>query len=276
MTDRYAVIGNPVAHSKSPLIHARFARDTGQDIAYEAVFSALDDFERVVERFRAAGGRGMNVTLPFKHRAFALCSVHSERAQHARAVNTLVLEPDAIRGDNTDGVGLVRDLAVNLGCALSGKRILLMGAGGASYGVCGPLLDEGPAALVVANRTVSKAVELCEHFRRVYGRAAALLAPAGYDALGGRAFDVVINATSAGLAGDMPALPGSVFAEGALGYEMLYGRTTPFMTLAARAGAECADGLGMLVEQAAESFFVWRGVRPQTRGVIAALRAGRS
>src|SRR5687767_9418681 len=172
MTDRYAVIGNPVAHSKSPAIHAQFARDTGQDMSYEAVLAPLDGFEGEVARFRGAGGCGLNVTLPFKHRAFALCRTVSPRAAHARAVNTLVLGTDGVRGDNTDGVGLVRDLTVNLGHMLAGKRVLLMGAGGASYGVAGPLLDERPATLVVANRTLSKAVELCEHFRQIHAQAA--------------------------------------------------------------------------------------------------------
>jgi len=272
MTDRYAVVGNPVAHSKSPAIHARFARETGQDMSYVAVFAALDGFEAEVARFRGEGGCGMNVTLPFKHRAFALCNTLSERAAHARAVNTLVLGPDAIRGDNTDGVGLVRDLTVNLGHALEGRRVLLMGAGGASYGVAGPLLDGHPAELVIANRTVSKAVELCEHFRRIHTHAAPLAA-AGYEALGGRAFDLVINATSASLVGDMPVLPPTLFAPGAFAYDMVYGRVTPFMAFAVDAGVDCADGLGMLVEQAAESFHVWRGVRPDTQSVIAQLRA---
>ena len=272
MTDRYAVIGNPVAHSKSPAIHARFARDTGQDMSYEALYAELDEFEAVVERFRHDGGAGLNVTLPFKHRAFALCEGTTERAAHARAVNTLVLEARSVRGDNTDGVGLVRDLTVNLGRPIAGERVLLMGAGGASYGVCGPLLDERPAALVVANRTVSKAVELCEHFQGIHPHPGPLAAT-GYDALAGRAFDIVVNATSAGLAGDMPALPDTVFAPGAFAYDMVYGRVTPFIELARSRDVECADGLGMLVEQAAESFYVWRGVRPDTRSVIAGLRS---
>ena len=272
MSDKYAVIGNPVAHSKSPLIHAEFARQTRQDIVYSAIFASEDAFEAVVQHFRDEGGRGLNVTLPFKHRAFALAGDRTDRAQHALAVNTLSFEPGAIRGDNTDGAGLVRDLVMNLGFALRGRSILLMGAGGASYGVAGPLLDEAPAALVVANRTLEKAVALCRHFEDVRTDARVLSAR-GYGNLRGDRFDLVINATSAGLAGDMPALPDGVFAPGALAYDMVYGRATPFLAFAGAAGARTADGLGMLVEQAAESFHVWRGVRPATGAVIDKLRA---
>lgn len=271
MPDKYAVIGNPVAHSKSPVIHAAFARETGQDMTYGAIFAELDRFEAEVEDFARAGGRGLNVTLPFKQRAYALAARRTARAEQARAVNTLFFEAEGVAGDNTDGVGLVRDLTANLECALRDRRVLLMGAGGASYGVCGPLLDHHPASLVVVNRTKDKAVALCTHFAAVHDRAQ-VIAAAAYDELGARGFDVVINATSAGLSGDMPALPPSVFAPGALAYDMLYGRTTPFMALAAASGARVADGLGMLVEQAAESFHVWRGVRPETAPVIAMLR----
>ena len=270
MPDRYAVIGNPVAHSKSPLIHAEFARETGQDMTYERIHAEIPQFEAEVERFRAAGGRGLNVTLPFKHRAYALALKRTLRAEEARAVNTLVLGADGIAGDNTDGAGLTRDLVHNLGCALRGRRVLLMGAGGASYGACGALLAHGPARLVVANRSVDKAVTLCSHFR-AHENAAALSA-SSYPALAGNQFDVVINATSAGLTGEMPALPPDVFATGATAYEMVYGTTTPFMAYAQTCGAQVSDGLGMLVEQAAESFHLWRGVRPDTQSVIALLR----
>jgi shikimate dehydrogenase len=270
MPDKYAVIGNPIAHSKSPLIHAEFARETGQDMTYEAIFAALPDFEAEVLRFREAGGRGLNVTLPFKHRAYALAGERTPRAEQALAVNTLVFDGDSVSGDNTDGVGLVRDLTANLRCALRGRRILLMGAGGASYGACGPLLEQGPARLTIANRSVAKAVALCERYAS-HENAAALSA-SSYDALKGSQFDVVVNATSAGLAGAMPALPPRLFAGGALAYDMLYGTTTPFMSFAAAEGARVADGLGMLVEQAAESFHLWRGVRPDTAPVIAILR----
>ena len=273
MPDRYAVIGNPVAHSKSPVIHAAFARETGQDLSYTTILSATDAFEGEVERFRAAGGLGLNVTLPFKHRAFAIAEERSERATQALAVNTLAFGKRSVFGDNTDGVGLVRDLTGNLRCVLRDRRILLMGAGGAAYGVCGPLLDEAPATLVVANRTREKAVTLRDHFRKLHNRAG-MLSACSYQELSGLSFHVVINATSAGLADTMPPLPPDVFAPDALAYEMLYGRSTPFLDFAMAHGVRAADGLGMLVEQAAESFHIWRGVRPQTAPVIAMLRAG--
>jgi len=270
MADKYAVIGNPVAHSKSPLIHAEFARQTRQDLSYIAIPASEEDFELTVERFESAGGRGMNVTLPFKHRAFRLARERSSRAEDALAVNTLAFIDGAVFGDNTDGVGLVRDLTENLAQPLRGQRILLMGAGGASFGVCGPLLDEGPDALVIANRTVDKAVALCERFRRhAHG---ARLSAAGYQDLVPMRFDIVVNATSASLSGEMPALPEALFAPGGLAYDMVYGKLTPFLEFAQTRGAQSSDGLGMLVEQAAESFFLWRGVRPQTRPVIDLLR----
>jgi shikimate dehydrogenase len=269
MTDRYAVIGNPVAHSQSPRIHAEFARQTGEDIVYGKLHAELPDFEAAVQRFRDEGGRGLNVTVPFKHRAYALASRRSDRAAQAGAVNTLSFEADVL-GDNTDGVGLVRDLVANLDCEIAGRRVLLLGAGGASYGVCGPLLDEKPATLAIANRTRGKAVALAQRFASTY--ASAQVTGAGYDEIGGGVFDVVINATSAGLAGEMPPLHARVFAPGALAYDMVYGRLTPFLEFAAKAGARTADGLGMLVEQAAEAFTLWRRVRPQTAPVIKRLR----
>jgi shikimate dehydrogenase len=266
MADRYAVIGNPVAHSKSPWIHAQFARATGQDLEYGRIEAPRDGFARAMEEFRAAGGRGANVTLPFKEEAFRYCSQPSRRAEAARAVNTLLFDDGAVRGDNTDGVGLVRDLAVTLGYRIEGARVLLMGAGGAAQGVLQPLLEAGVAFLVIANRTVARAERLA---RRFPGTSAS-----GYEALAGQAFDLVINSTSAGLAGEMPVLPRDVFRPGALAYEMVYGRETPFLAFARAAGARVSDGLGMLVEQAAESFFLWRGVRPETRDVLEALRRG--
>jgi shikimate dehydrogenase len=264
MADRYAVIGNPVAHSKSPWIHAQFARATGEDIEYGRIEAPLDGFARAVEAFRARGGRGLNVTLPFKGEAFRFCAATSERAAAAQAVNTLVLDRGRPWGDNTDGVGLVRDLSVNLGRRLAGAHILLMGAGGAAQGVIGPLAQAGAGAIVIANRTVPRAQALAA---RVPGATAC-----GYEALAGRSFDLVVNATSAGLAGELPPLPPGLFRPGALAYEMVYGRVTPFMAMARAAGAQVSDGLGMLVEQAAESFLVWRGLRPQTADVLAALR----
>ena len=272
MPDQYAVVGNPVAHSKSPLIHTEFARQTGQDVSYLAIYSRPDEFEAVVERFRVDGGRGMNVTLPFKHRAYALAQDRTQRAAQAQAVNTLTFTAGRIAGDNTDGIGLVRDITVNLAYSLRARRVLLMGAGGASYGVCGPLLDEAPATLTVANRTVAKAVALCANFKRIHERGRAI-AGVGYADLAGSEFDLVVNATSAGLDDAMPPLPAGVFAPHALAYDMVYGKATPFLELARREGARAADGAGMLVEQAAESFYVWRGVRPDTAPVIAQLRA---
>ena len=267
MTDAYAVFGNPIAHSKSPLIHTAFARQTGQDLVYTARLAPLDGFNGAIEAFRSEGGRGANVTVPFKEQAFALATRRTPRAEAAGAVNTLRFEADGILGDNTDGAGLVRDLTANLGFDPAGKRILLMGAGGAARGVILPLLEGAPASLYIANRTPEKA----ETLARVFG--AGQVAGGGYADLP-TSFDLVINATSASLAGDMPPLPDAVFAEDTLAYDMMYGKDTPFLAFARARGARVSDGLGMLVEQAAESFLLWRGVRPQTGPVIAMLRAG--
>jgi shikimate dehydrogenase len=271
MSDHYAVIGNPIAHSKSPAIHTAFARQTSQDIDYKHIFCEIGAFFQTVQAFRAAGGRGLNVTVPFKHEAFELATRRSARAEQAGAVNTLTFDGADIAGDNTDGAGLTRDITANLGRALRARSILLLGAGGASFGVVGPLLAEAPAALAIANRTLSKAQALVQRFARQ--ARACQLAASGYAALAGKRFDVVINATSAGLSDDALQLPQDLFAPGALAYEMVYGKVTPFMRFAAAQGATVADGLGMLVEQAAESFLVWRGVRPQTAPVIAALKS---
>ena len=267
MTDVYAVFGNPIAHSKSPLIHAAFAGQTGQDMVYSARLAPLEGFRDAVLAFRAEGGRGANVTVPFKEQAFALATRRSERAEMAGAVNVLKFEEDGIFGDNTDGAGLVRDLVGNLGIDLAGKRILLMGAGGAARGVIPPLLEQAPVSLFIVNRTPDKAVALARSFG-----AETVLAAGGYEALSG-SFDVVVNATAASLAGDLPPLPDDVFAENALAYDMMYGKDTPFLAFARARRARTVDGLGMLVEQAAESFFLWRGVRPDTGPVIRMLRA---
>ena len=265
MADRYAVIGNPVSHSKSPWIHAEFARQTRQDIEYARVEAPLDGFARIVEEFRAAGGRGANVTVPFKQQAFVLCrDAVSARARAAGAVNTLIFDDASVRGDNTDGVGLLRDITVNLGRAIAGRRVLLMGAGGAAQGVVGPLLAAHPQRLVIANRTAAKSRSLAQRCGATGG--------GGYEDLGGAQFDLLINATSAGLADEAPPLPPGAFAPGALAYDMVYGRDTPFLAMARAAGAEARDGAGMLVEQAAESFLLWRGLRPDTAPVLAALR----
>lgn len=270
--DRYAVIGNPIAHSKSPQIHAAFARQTGQELSYEALLAPIDSFAQTVADFRAHGGRGLNVTVPFKLEAFALADRHTPRAQAAGAVNTLAFGADGILGDNTDGAGLVRDLTANLNFALAGCRILLLGAGGATRGVLLPLLDSRPARLTIANRTVAKADALAALFAARAGDTA--LDACGFDALAGRRFDLVINATAASLADELPPLPPGLYAEGALAYDMMYARApTRFMRAALADGAaRVADGLGMLVEQAAESFTLWRGVRPDSAPVLAELR----
>lgn len=271
MSDLYAVIGNPIAHSKSPQIHAAFAVQTRQDLVYERVLGPEGRFVETVDAFRARGGRGLNVTLPFKLDAFAYALEHSPRARAAGAVNTLKFEGDAVYGDNTDGVGLTRDLEANLGVALGGRRILVLGAGGATQGVLLPLLERSPALLTIANRTVEKAERLARDFG-VHGPTAAC----SFDGLSGGRFDVVIDATSAAVDGDGVKLPADLYAPGALAYEMMYGKgETAFARHARDCGvARIADGLGMLVEQAAESFLLWRGVRPETGAVLASLRAG--
>jgi shikimate dehydrogenase len=272
MSDRYAVIGNPVEHSLSPRIHAAFAHASGQDLSYDRVLAPLDGFRAAALAFRDAGGRGLNVTLPFKHEAWALAESHSDYARGARAVNTLVFADGRIAGHNTDGIGLARDLRDNLGCPVRGRRVLLMGAGGAVYGVMESLLREQPQRIVVANRTLDKAEALVAHFVNLHRLAPGGVSACPYGALAGTRFDIVVNATSAGLGDAMPPLPRDIFEPAALAYEMVYGRETPFMRFAAGRGARAADGLGMLVEQAAESFHIWRGVRPDTQPVIRLLR----
>ena len=275
MTDRYCVIGNPIGHSKSPRIHALFAKQTGQDLSYEAILVPSDGFAEAIRAFIAAKGgpaRGANVTVPFKEEAFRLATRRTARAEAAGAVNTLSFDAGTIVGDNTDGAGLVRDLKHNLGCDPAGRRILLLGAGGAARGVILPLLLENPTELVIANRTEETAARLALEFSRLPGCAVAVKPDGtGFGRLAGRAFDLVINATSAGLSNAVLPLPTSVFAPRCVAYEMVYGRETAFMVQARDAGARVGDGLGMLVEQAAEAFFVWRGVRPQTAPVLSAL-----
>ena len=274
MSDMYCVFGNPVAHSKSPAIHAAFAAATGQDLIYEARLAPVDGFAAAVADFVAHGGRGANVTVPFKEEAFHLCQHRSPRAELAGAVNTLVFAEGRIIGDNTDGAGLVRDMVANLGLALAGKRVLLLGAGGAARGVMGPLLAEKPGELMIANRTAEKAVALANNFAEAAAQVSAAVDGGDYEKLPGRCFDVVINATSASLAGARLPLPAGLFADNALAYDMMYGRgDTPFMAQARACGVQhCADGLGMLVEQAAEAFFVWRNIRPSTMEVLSRLR----
>lgn len=280
-TSRYAVFGNPIAHSKSPQIHTLFAQQCSQDMHYEAILAPLDGFAASLRDFIAAGGSGANVTVPFKEEAFRLATQLTMRAQAAGAVNTLIFETDVspshgegvggkthIVGDNTDGAGLLHDIQINLGFAIAGKRVLLLGAGGAARGVVLPLLHESPAALVIVNRTAEKARKLVDAFA---AEAHEILSSSTFDQLAGRSFDLVINATSAGLANAELPLPASVFASGCLAYEMVYGRETSFMRQAKNANARVVDGLGMLVEQAAEAFYVWRGVRPETASVIKVL-----
>ncbi|NTV68889.1 MAG: shikimate dehydrogenase [Azonexaceae bacterium] len=270
MSDLYCVFGNPIAHSKSPAIHAAFAAVSGQDLVYEARLAPVDGFEQAVSEFVAVGGRGANVTVPFKEEAFRLATRLSERAARAGAVNTLAFNGSEIFGDNTDGAGLVRDITHNLGFSLAGKRILLLGAGGASRGVIAPLLAERPESLFIANRSADKAVVLAETFSDI-----ATVDAGNFTKTGGKSFDLVVNATSASLSGESLPLPPGIFAPGCLAYDMMYGKgETPFLALAREQGAvQRADGLGMLVEQAAEAFFVWRGVRPATARVLADLRA---
>ena len=270
MSDLYCVFGNPIGHSRSPAIHAAFATATGQDLRYEARLAAVDGFREAVSEFVAAGGKGANVTVPFKEEAFALATRLSERAARAGAVNTLAFSSNEIFGDNTDGAGLVRDITVNLGCALAGKRILLLGAGGAARGVIAPLLAGQPAALSIANRSADKALALATAFADL-----ATVDAGNFAQMAGKSYDLVINATSASLSGESLPLPPGLFAAGSLAYDMMYGKgETPFLQLARQQGAaRCADGLGMLVEQAAEAFVVWRGVRPATAQVLADLRA---
>lgn len=270
--DRYVVIGNPIAHSKSPLIHAAFAAQTGQQMDYQHLLAPLDGFAASVNAFRAQGGLGANVTVPFKLEACALATRLTPRAAAAGAVNTLQFSDTQILGDNTDGIGLVTDIVRNAGVTLHGKRILLLGAGGAARGAVLPLLEQLPAELVIANRTVARARELQQ---LATARMPAVQVSAyGIEAVPGH-FDVVINATSASLQDAVPALPAGALDARTLAYDMMYGtQPTAFLHFAAQHGAQCRDGLGMLVEQAAEAFALWRGVRPDTAGVQQQLRAG--
>lgn len=269
MTDRYAVFGNPVSHSRSPDIHRAFAAQGGEDLVYDRIEAPLDDFPAALDRFFRDGGRGANVTVPFKEQAFDLCQEVTDRARQAGAVNTLWWADGRLHGDNTDGPGLVADLRNNLRWCLTDRRILVLGAGGAVRGVLGPLLDEMPAELVIGNRTLEKARILADRFARP-GRTPRVSSLAGLEGH----FDVIINAISAGLHGEMPALPGGLAGRHTHAYDMVYGRRpTPFMEWATARGAVAVrDGLGMLVEQAAEAFQVWRGWRPDTAPVLAALR----
>ncbi len=267
----YGVIGHPVSHSRSPFIHGIFAQQTGQNMVYRLHDVSPADLPTFVMEFWQRGGKGLNVTVPHKVGASAMVRAMSERATRAGAVNTLLMDEDGITGDNTDGAGLVRDLTVNLKVALAGARILLVGSGGAARGVIGPLLDESPELITIAGRSAARAAAL--------GRQFAGLGPVqgyGLDAIASGAFDIVINATSAGLAGETPVIPASVLTHSTFCYDMSYARAgTAFLQWAREKGCKrSAQGWGMLVEQAAESFELWRGVRPSTAGILAALVSG--
>lgn len=274
MKDQYAVIGNPIEHSKSPWIHAQFAAQTGEPIEYGRILGPLDGFTREVKAFIASGGRGMNVTVPFKLEAHALADSLSPRAAAAGAVNTLAFGPDGVRGDNTDGVGLVRDMEVNLGVSLKGARILLLGAGGAARGVVLPIFDRAPAALTIVNRTAAKAHQLVDQFAQNASECGVRFSGGGADSAEAGQYDVIVNATAGSLDAALPDCDDGAFGAGTLAYDMMYGaQPTVFMQHASKLGARASDGLGMLVEQAAESFFIWRGVRPDGGAVLRDLRA---
>jgi len=268
--DRYAVMGNPIAHSKSPAIHAMFAKQTGQRIEYTTILVDVGGFAQAVGNFAASGGKGLNVTVPFKQEAWALVDSRSARAERAGAVNTIKIERGGmLYGDNTDGIGLVTDLTTNNGCAIASRTVLVIGAGGAARGVLEPLLNQQPSALVIANRTPDRAVELAGQFRDLGS-----IVGCGFKELASQRFDVVINATSASLHGEVPDISPDVLRADTLCYDMMYGvGPTAFMRWCREHAAQrVVDGLGMLVEQAAESFLIGRGVRPQTTPIIAAMR----
>jgi shikimate dehydrogenase len=267
--DRYAVLGQPVAHSLSPRIHSLFAKQAGMTLSYEAVEVAPDKLGETLQRFHAEGWRGFNLTLPHKVAAIALCASRSVRAERAGAVNTLVREAGGWHGDNTDGCGLVHDLLDNLGAVIAGRRVLVLGAGGAARGILAPLLAERPAELVIASRNPWKPEDLATAFKPL-----GPIRPCTYLALKGDQFDLVLNATSAGHSGEVPRLPPGLLAEDALAYDLNYGAAAaPFLDWAKAQKAAHSDGLGMLVEQAAEAFHLWRGVRPKTAEVLAELRS---
>ncbi len=280
--DRYCVMGNPVAHSRSPWIHARFAELTGQTLAYERQLAPLDGFAATVQAFRSAGGRGCNVTVPFKHEAAALATWQSPGVALAGAANTLHFDGEAIHAHNTDGPGLVADITRNAGVALAGRDLLLIGAGGAAAGVLGPLIGQQPRRIVIANRTHSRADKLVQRHAALAAMDGVTLQACGLDLSAGApgdaplaaGFDVVINATASSLGGAAVPVPASVLKPGALALDMMYGPAAQgFLDWATARGARARDGLGMLVEQAAESFLIWRGVRPPSSQVLAELRA---
>ncbi len=267
-TDRYGVMGNPIQHSLSPKIHALFAKQTHQQLVYDPILVALDGFSQALLNFQEQGGKGVNITLPFKQQAFECVDVLSERAKLARAVNTIKFEADGVRfGDNTDGIGFIRDVTMHHAFPLKNARILILGAGGAARGVLGAILQEEPALLVIANRTAEKAYALANEFS-----AQGLVSGCALSQLTGYSFDLVINATSASLQEEAITLPDDILSEYAYCYDMVYGKgQTPFLTWAKEHGAAItSDGLGMLVEQAAEAFLLWRNVKPDTASILSA------
>lgn len=269
MTDLYAVMGNPINHSKSPSIHAQFAEQAKQDLVYSAMLVPIEGFESAVKGFFKGCGKGLNITVPFKEQAFKIANALTPRAQTAQAVNTLILQEDgSILGDNTDGAGLVRDLVMNQGVEIAGKRILVVGAGGAVRGILQPFFEQAPEQIIIANRTFEKAEVLADNFQS-YGNIEAQ----PFEALTGP-FDIIINGTSASLAGELPPLPESVISADTCVYDMMYSKElTPFLAWAQNLGAKkIIDGLGMLVEQAAVSFELWRGVKPNSTQVLSELR----
>ncbi|MEQ1838491.1 MAG: shikimate dehydrogenase [Candidatus Nitrotoga sp.] len=273
MTDKYAVIGNPIAHSKSPLIHHMFAEQTGQDISYEAILAPLDGFAATVERLRNEGYKGCNVTVPFKFEALQLATCVEPRAKIAKAVNTLKFANNEIIGGNTDGIGLTDDLQFNLKIDLKNKRVLLVGAGGAASGVVHSLASLS-AIVTIVNRNMEKAQLLATPRSPFPASDSGRIDALGYADLVDQQFDIIINATSTGLSDEMPNIPKSIFEHALLAYDMMYGRETSFMKFAREHGAAVvSDGLGMLVEQAAESFFIWRNMHPDSQAVLKKLRA---
>jgi len=273
MTDKYAVIGNPIGHSKSPEIHTAFAKQTNQDLCYEAILAPLDGFADTVSRLVAEGYKGANVTVPFKFEAFNIATQLKLPAKQAGAVNTLSFVEERVIGDNTDGLGLVYDIEQNLCKAILNKRVLLLGAGGAAEGVLHPLLNAAPSMLFVANRRVEKAVAMIDKAKDLVHYRSINLMAGHFDDIQSQKFDIVINATSTGLTDSTLPISSQLFADGSLAYDMMYGRETAFMAQAREAGAQVTDGLGMLVEQAAEAFYLWRGVRPETKALIQRMRA---
>jgi shikimate dehydrogenase len=276
MTDKYAVIGNPIAHSKSPLIHEAFAKQTNQDISYERILAPTDGFEITIRNLIFQGYKGVNVTVPFKLDALKFVQANgllNTLAYKARAVNTITLHPNVI-GDNTDGIGLVNDITQNLGFSIKNKKVLVLGSGGAALGILQPFVNENPSLMVISNRTFSKAEQAIKILSELIetNQSNTVCIAKQFDDLIGLDFDLVINATSVGLTDNTLPIPNSIFANGCLAYDMMYGRETSFMKQAKQNHAQVSDGLGMLVEQAAEAFYIWRGVRAETRSVMQQIR----